>query len=210
MSESFVLKAEVRENLGSRASRKLRAEGRIPASIPTDGEHDHLNFHIDEREFLATRRHHVHLYDIDVSGSVESALVRELQWNSMGDRINHIEFKRVQRGVETETDVPIEIIGQPKGGQLNVVHGEIRIRVLPSKIPDAIEIRVGELDVGSHLKAGDLDLPEAVSLAVPEDLEILVVSAERVAAVEEPAEMEEGEPEVIDEKKPEEGTPEEQ
>lgn len=204
MSESTVLKAQVREKLGSRAARKLRSEGRIPASIPTDGEHDHVNLHLDEREFLSSRRHHVHLYDIDIAGNVESALVRELQWNALGDQITHVEFKRVQRGVETETDVPIEVLGQPKDGVLNLVHPEIRIRVLPSMIPDSIEVRVAELDTGSHLKASDLKLPEGVSLAVPDDLEVLVVSAER-AVEDEPMDVGEGEPEVIDQKKPEEG-----
>jgi len=204
MSESTVLKANLRTKLGSRSSRKLRREGLIPASIPTDGSHDHVNLSLDEREFLATRRHHVHLYDIDIEGNVESALVRELQWDSMGDQITHIEFKRVQRGVKTETPVPIEVVGQPKSGSVTLIHPEIMVLVLPSLIPDGIEVRVGEFEAGTHMMAGELILPEGCELAVPEDLEVLVVATERIVVEEPDEDAEDVEPEIID-GKPEEG-----
>ncbi|MFT5050248.1 MAG: large subunit ribosomal protein L25 [Chlamydiales bacterium] len=198
MSEITVLKAKLRTALGSRSARKLRREGLIPASIPTDGEHEHVNVSLDERQFLATRRHHVHLYDIDVEGNVESALVRELQWDSMGDQITHVEFKRVQRGVKTETEVPIEVVGQPKSGTVTLTHSEIRVLVLPSLIPDSIEVRVGEMEAGTHVKASELVLPEGCELAVDGDLEVLVVAAERIVVEEESGDDEDGEPEVID------------
>lgn len=177
MSQSSNLNIEIREKVGSREARKLRRAGRIPASLQTDGEKPHLDIHIDRDEFLTSRRQHVHLYDLLSGKETESALVREIQWDSLGDDIIHVEFKRVQRGVETEAEVELEFIGHPLGGILNHLVTHVTIRTLPSQIPDSIEVRVGHLDVGGHFRASDLVLPEGVSLAVPPDLEIAVVSA---------------------------------
>jgi large subunit ribosomal protein L25 len=173
MAQSEVLKAQKRAKLGSANARSLRAEGRVPANLQGDG--DHVDFSIDMREFLATRRHHTHLYDIDLDGTTESAVVRELQWDAFGDNIIHVEFKRVQRGVETEAEVMIEWLGQPKGGILNHLVDHITVRCIPSLIPDSIEARVEHLEEGMHLKASDLKLPEGISLAIDPDTEIATV-----------------------------------
>jgi large subunit ribosomal protein L25 len=187
MSQSGVLKASLRAKVGSRDARKLRREGRIPASLQSDGGTEaNVNVHIDEVAFLASRRHHVHLYDIDVDGNLQAALVRELQWDAMGDQIQHVEFKRVVRGVETEAEVELEVFGHPQSGILNQLVAHITIRTIPSKIPDSIVVKVGELNIGDHVKAGTLTLPEGVSLAVPEDLEVFVVSAPRIEVEETP------------------------
>ena len=82
MSSSLSLKASKREKVGSRHARKLRRDGRIPCSIQPHEEREHVDIHIDEREFLAARRHHVHLFDIDVDGEMETAVIRELQWDA--------------------------------------------------------------------------------------------------------------------------------
>lgn len=207
MSQSEVLKATKRTQLGSNASRKLRAEGRIPANLQADADHPHLDIAVDEHQFLAARRHHVHLYDIDVEGDVQSALVRELQWDTFGDRLLHVEFKRVMRGVETESEVELEFFGHPKSnGMVNHLLTHVTIRSLPSQIPDVITIRVGDLDVGDHIKAKDLVLPEGVSLAIDPDTDVATIAGAAHEEIEEEgAEGEEpSEPEIIGRKKDEE------
>lgn len=188
MAQSAILKAETRTKLGTRASRALRADGKIPANLqPADGK-DHLDFAIDEREFLATRRAHVHLYDIEVGGASETAVVRELQWDSFGDNIIHVEFKRVQRGVETETEVELHFVGNPKG-VVNHTIQHLTIKSIPSKIPDEIEVNVDGMEEGTHILAKDLKLPEGVSLGVDPETEVAVIAGVR----EEAAPAEEGE-----------------
>jgi len=193
MTETKPLKALVREKVGSRSARKLRAEGQLPASLQADGDHDHVNIAISEYDFLSARRHHIHLYDLDIDGSLESAVIRELQWDALGGNLNHVEFKRVTRGVATESEVEIEFIGHPKVGQINYLHTHITISCIPSLIPDNIEFRVGELELGDHVKAGDLELPAGISLVVDADLEIATVSAEKVEVEETPEGEDEGE-----------------
>lgn len=192
---SATLKAALREKVGSRHSRLLRRQGRIPASI--QGEHkDHLNFSIDETEFLTARRHHQHLFDIELDGGgSETALVRELHWDAFGDSILHVEFRRVVRGQKTEVEVPLEFIGHPKGGVLNHVLTHVTVMALPSEIPDMIEVKVDHLDESHSLHASDLVLPEGLELVTDPEAQVANVSARVVEP--EPSEEEAAEAEAV-------------
>ncbi len=192
MSASATLQAVLRDKVGSRDARKLRSEGRLPCSLQADKDHEHVNFHIDLSEFLTTRRAHAHLYDLEMGSQTQAAVVRELQYDSLGSGIIHVEFKPVTRGVATEAEVELSFVGNVVDGVLthNVTH--ITVECLPSQIPDNIEVKVEGLTAGTHIKASDLVLPEGIKLAIEPDTEIAVVSVPR-AETPEPTEGEEGE-----------------
>jgi len=185
MASSATLACELREKLGSRASRKLRAQGRMIASVQADGEKPHLDVHFDVDEFFTSRRQHVHLYDLEVGGEAHSVVVRELQWDAMGDHILNVEFKRVTRGVATESEVTLRAYGAVKDGVLNLHHPTITISCIPSLIPDDIEVVVEGLETGARVFAKDLALPEGIELAIDPETELLVVSGQ----TEEPDEV---------------------
>jgi len=178
--KSEVLKAELRAQLGSRAARALRAEGRIPVSMNADSTHGHVDLSIEEHNYMATRRRHIHLYEIEFGGSREMAVVRELQWNTFGEQIVHIDFKRVQRDVKTESEVELEFTGHPKGGLLNHIYTHVTVTCLPMDIPDSIEVPVGGLDTGGSILAKDLVLPAGVEIHLPPETKIAVVVAAKV------------------------------
>jgi len=189
---SATLQGLVRDKLGSRSSRVLRLQDRIPASVQGEGK-PNVNFSIGRVEFEAARRHHEHLFDIELDqGGTETGMVHELQWSALGQEILHVEFARVVRGRKTEVEVPLTFVGHPKGGVLNALLDEIMISCLPSEIPDAIEVLVNDLEHGHPLLASDLKLPEGTELAVPGKTQVAVVVAaqEEVEAVEEETEDE--------------------
>lgn len=191
---SATLKANLRKELGSRSARRLRDAGRIPATIQ-GGDKDHVDLCIDSQEFWTARRAHEHLFDIEVGGKAETAVVRELQWDSFGDAILHVEFKRVKRGEKLETEVELEFVGHPKGGIVNHLVTHVTIRAIPSMIPDVIEIRVEELEPGDSIEAGQLLLPEGSELAMDPETRIAVINVPRaeVEPTEEEAAPAEGE-----------------
>lgn len=180
---SATLQGIVRDKRGSRFARILRRQGRIPASI--QGEHkDHLDFSIDQVEFLTARRRHEHLFSIEFEGQpAEAALVRELAWDAFGDTILHVEFRRVILGQKTRVEVPLEFIGHPKGGVLNHVLTHVTVLALPAQIPDLIEVKVDALDLDHSLYARDLELPEGVELVTDPAARVANVTTVR----EEPA-----------------------
>ncbi|MFT7487564.1 MAG: large subunit ribosomal protein L25 [Candidatus Paceibacteria bacterium] len=173
MASSQVLSADKRSTLGTKASRAMRADGRIPANIQGGGEH--IDISIDEREFLASRRAHVHLYDIEVDGSPQTAVVNELQWDTFGDRIQHVEFRAVVRGVELESSVALVFVGNPKGGVANHLLDELLVRCIPSLIPDNLEVSVDGLEEHQHVKAKDIVMPEGISLACDPEIDVVTI-----------------------------------
>lgn len=198
MSNSETLQVTKRDKVGSRDSRKLRAAGRIPCSLQSNDEKENVNFHISEVEFSTARRSHVHLFDLDVGGGVESAIVREIQWDLMGDNIVHVEFKRVVRGVEIDSSVTLSYVGQVKEGVFSTILNEVTIKSIPSMIPDEIVVKIEGLVTGDHIRAADLILPEGCTLGCAPETELAVVSGAKLEIEEtEPAEdvvSEEGTP----------------
>ncbi len=188
------LNGAVRDKLGSRFARKLRLQGRVPASIQGENK-DNVHFSFEEAAFLTARRHHEHLFDIQMDrGEAETALVNELQWDAFGERIVHVEFRRVIRGQKTEAEVALDFIGHPKGGILNHLLTHLTVLALPSEIPDLLEVKVDSLEPGDHILAGEVPLPEGVELASDPEAQVAVVAVpkgdEDEAAAEEEAEGE--------------------
>lgn len=195
---SVILKATSRERLGSRHSRRLRAEGRLPISVQGEGKAN-ADLSVDMSEFLAARRHHENLFDLEIEGGgTETAVVRELQYDLMGESLAHVEFRRVVRGVETETEVDLNFLGQFRGGILQPLHSTVMVKAIPSKLPDVLEVRLDTLELEHFLLAKELPLPEGVSLACDPEMQIAVVAAAEGEEVDAEAEGEEPEgPEII-------------
>jgi large subunit ribosomal protein L25 len=193
---SATLTGQVREKLGSRWARRLRSQGRVPASIQGGGK-ENIDCSLDEVLFLAARRNHQHLFDVELEGGgTETVLVNELQWDAFGDRILHVEFRRVERDVKTEAEVALEFVGHPKGGVLNHLVTHLAILALPAEIPDSIEVKVDELEIGHPLFARDIRLPEGVTLVDDPDTQVAVVVTTRLEEAKPAAEAEEAPAEV--------------
>lgn len=178
------LKTSNRQSLGSRPSRYLRLQGRIPVSLQGEGK-EHVFLSIEEHEFLAARRHHEHVFTLEFEGGgSDNAMVRELHWDPLGSAIIHVEFRRVDLTRETEAEVMLEFIGHPKGGVLNHLVSLVTVAAIPSKIPDVIEVKVDAMELGHPLFARDLVLPEGVRMVTPEStpIAVVVVVKEEVAA----------------------------
>jgi large subunit ribosomal protein L25 len=172
MSQSKTLKAEPRTKKGTRHARALRHQGRIPACLLSDGTAASVEFSIDTHAFMTARRHHVHLFEIEIAGGIETALVRDLQWDTFGESLLHVDFKRVRTDVETEAEVELEFVGHPKTGALNHLVTHVTVRCMPALIPDGIEVPVSHLEQGGLIVARELKLPEGVHLAIPPETPI--------------------------------------
>lgn len=194
MSNTQVLETELRTKKGTRHARKLRGAGKIPACLLSDGTSPTIDFAIDAHKFMTARRHHVHVFELQIGGKAETALVRELQWDTFADGILHIDFRRVRTDVESEAEVELEFVGHPKAGLLNHLATHVTVMCLPTIIPDSIEVPVGHLEVGGLIVAKDLVLPAGVRLAIPPETPIAnaVAIKVEVAATETAATPEAG------------------
>ncbi len=214
MSTQPALSATRREDRGKGSARKLRAAGRIPAVV-YGKDMDALTVSLDARE----AEHLFHgisventILDLRIGDDGDSmqTLVREIQTHPFRPTILHVDFLRIQEGVEVEVEVPIELVGTPTGVRLNggvleqIVH-EVEVRCIPSKIPEVFELDITPLEIGDALHVSDLTLGEGVELLIDPTQTVCLVSAPRVLEEEEAAEVEEGaEPAIVGEEKEEE------
>jgi large subunit ribosomal protein L25 len=177
------LETEVRHTVGTRSARNLRAQGRIPASLQHTPEAPHVNLSVDEDAFMTARRKHEHVFELLVDGKREPALVNQLHWDTFGEYIQHIEFRRVDLTKKARVEVPLEFVGHPKG-VLNHLVTRIAVSTLPTSIPDMIECSVADLEIGSTVLAKSLKMPAGCELASDPDLLLARISAIKIEVVE--------------------------
>ena len=206
MSTEAKLKAELREGIGKGAARKLRASGRLPAVVyGGDGETSHISLDAHDADYLFHRISVDNtIVDLEVEGEKESfqTLVREIQTHPWKGSILHVDFLRIQAGVEVEVDIPVELIGTPigvrdNGGVLEHIIHDLPIRCIPSKIPEVIEVDVSGLDINDVLHVSDLTFDEGVEVTISPERTICAVSPPRAEEEEETEEAEE--PELVGE-----------
>lgn len=198
MDAKVALKATSREQRGSVAARRLRRAGELPANITGLGKEPRA-VTVPAREFNAVRRSRAQLIPIDLEGEQLEVIVRELQLDTFGDHVLHVDFEEVRRGETLELEIPIDIVGEAAGaadgGVLEVKMDSVNVSCLPSAIPERIVVEVDRLEIDEEIRLRDLVLPEGVTLAEDQDEdEIIVLVSTPVGAEEEEEEAEDLEP----------------
>lgn len=184
------VQAELRENFGKGFARRLRAAGKIPAVIyghGTDPVHVALPGH---QTALLIRRANAVL-ELDVNGTHQLTLVKDVQKDPVHQIIEHIDLLVVKKGEKVQVEVPVVVVGEPFAGTIaNLDAQTIALEVEATHIPQHIEVDVEGLEDGTHITAADLKLPQGAALVA--DPEVLVVAisvpAATLAAEEEIAE----------------------
>lgn len=203
MSE-MTLEVHPRETRGSRASRRMRRGGRIPAVVYGGGK-DTVPIEIDRKSLLDLLKqtggeNAVFLLKLAGSGKERHTMIREIDIDPVNREVRHLDFQRVLMTEKVRVQVPIEISGVPQGvknegGVLDFVHREVEVECLPGDIPRHLTLDVSALHIGQHLEASAIELPDSVTL-IDEPSRVLVSIAQPRLAVE--AEAEEGAEELLE------------
>jgi large subunit ribosomal protein L25 len=206
MAQQASLQVATRTITGKGAARSLRREGKVPAVIyghgreaePVTVETSVLN------KMLVGISAGTTILDVAVDGRAPvKALIREIQRDSLRPgEIIHLDLYEVRSDEEITLEVPVHLVGVPDGvrnfgGVLDHVLRELEIEVLPSNIPEHVELDVTALTIGHTLFVRDIQIPKARILNDP-DTPICTVVAPRTE--EAPAVVEEvatTEPELI-------------
>jgi large subunit ribosomal protein L25 len=192
-----VLQVEIREKLGSLATRRLRRNGKVPAVLYGHGEaNQHLAIPAADVTGLVRR----HSKTVQLAGGLsETALVSDLQYDALGIQVLHMDLIRVNLQEKVVVTVPIhrqgDAPGALSGGLLLENMHQVEIRCPAGLIPDHVVIKVGDLQIGGHKFASDLTLPDGVELVTPGDT--VIVHIERPKTIDDAALTGGAEPEVI-------------
>lgn len=205
-----LLKAQKRGEAGTRKARALRRQGLIPGVIYGHGRKTQP-ITMDEHDVESAVFHGERLLEIELDGKKENVLIKEVQYDTFGQEVIHVDLARVRLDERVEVTVPILLRGTPagvsEGGMLQQAANEVTLECLVREIPEEIALQVTDLNVGDAQYMRDLPLPEGAKLL--SDSDAMVCSVIVIAEEEAPPEVEEGEevaaePEIIGEK-PEEG-----
>lgn len=206
-----VLQAERRTQLGTRAARKLRKEGKVPAVLYGHKE-ETLVLLVQEKDFETGLQTGAKMFRIQWDNNEENAVLKEIQCDAFGNKILHADFMRVAMDEEVTLEVPVKLHGTPvgttKGGVLEQILRTVDVRCLPTAIPEKIIVDVSNLDIGDHLVLKDVEPPSGIKV-VHDDLNTVVAQVKLLVVKEEVAPTEEGkelakEPEIIAKKAKEE------
>lgn len=206
--ETPTLAARRRERTGSRYAKRLRDAGRLPAVV-YGHQTAPMAVEVDAKEALTHLNHGAHLFTLEIDGSPETCLVKDLQFGYLGDNLIHIDFARVDLNEEVEVNVHIHFVGDPaKASEAGAVvrHdlNEFSVRCKANAIPEEIRVDLSLMD-GETLTVSQVEFPAGV--APQHDPEDIVAGISFVKELDEgEAATVEGdaEPEVITDK-PEDG-----
>jgi large subunit ribosomal protein L25 len=208
------LSAEQRDALGSANARRLRRAGRLPVNLYGMGRPT-ANFSLDAHAFALDFERGSRMFELTVGDQTQVCLLKDIQYDALGDHIQHADFWRVDDDTAVTVNVALEFMGAPAevaGAVIDYVTREVRISCVPRRIPHHLEIEVAGLQVGEHIEAKDIALPEGTVLVDPPDTTIATFHYKHTPVTEEDEETTEdddsAEPEVITERKPDEGSDE--
>lgn len=196
MTESVKIRVEPRDPVknkgtGSRAVRRLRAMGRVPAVI-YGHKQAVVPISLARHDVLRMIKSPGHLADLDVGGSSETVLIRDVQWDHLGKEILHLDFSRVSAEEVIETEVAVELRGQAAGvaagGVLEHLVHSLSINCKAGAIPDSLKVDVTNVQVDQGIHVRDLVLPPDVTVNADPDVllvHVVVRGAQEEAAVAE-------------------------
>ena len=206
MSDDFDLIAELREDQGKGASRRLRHEGKVPAIIYGAGrapralafDHNRVIQQLENESFYSS------ILNIKVRGKSQAAILKDLQRHPSKPLIMHMDFQRIVEDEEIKMNVPLHFLGEDVapgvkagGGSVSRLMNDVEVTCLPKHLPEYIEVDISELELDEHLSMSDIKLPEGVAIPALEqgpaqDRPVVSIHVITEVVIEEEEELEPG------------------
>ncbi len=185
MTSTEKLIASKREKLGTIASNKLRKEGLVPGTVYGLSKDP-----VAISTSLETITGHVFgghkVLDCEIDGGTEVTIIKDIQWDTFGIRIEHFDLLRIDPDKKITVDVELLLRGNSEGvasgGNLIQNLRSVTLECLAVNVPDKIKVRINEVKIGDSILVSDLDVPEGVTFVTPE--------SETVLHIVEPSEIE--------------------
>ncbi len=179
--QSIVVEGVLREAEGSRAARRLRREGWVPAALY--GRGGPVSFQV--KATLAQKlvfTPYAYLVELHIGDLRQTALLREYQLHPVHDYILHLDFWGVSPEDEVTVSLPIRLVGTAEGvqmgGKLVPLLRRLKVRARVQDLPEAIDIDISSLKLGKSLTAGKVSIPGLI-IVTPGDAAIARIEIPR-------------------------------
>ncbi len=173
MNDDFDLIADIREDQGKGASRRLRHTGKVPAIIYGAGrppralvfDHNRVLQQLNNESFFSS------VLNIKVGKKSQAAILKDVQRHPAKNQILHMDFQRIVEDEEIKMSVPLHFLNEDiaigvkqGGGKVSHLLNEVEVVCLPKYLPEYLEVDIAELELDAMLKMSDIPLPEGVSI----------------------------------------------
>jgi large subunit ribosomal protein L25 len=189
MSDQFEINAEVREDIGKGASRRLRRHADLVPAIIYGAGKDPQPLTIirkDLEKSLENEAFYSHVLTVNIAGTPEKAILKDLQRHPARDEVTHADFLRVDDKVAIKVHVPIHFLNEEacygvkmEGGIVQHQVTDVEVQCLPTDIPEYLEVDMIDVKTGDIIHLSDVKLPQgvtSVALALGEDHDLAVAS----------------------------------
>ena len=194
--KSITINGSQRESVGKRSTKALRNAGQVPCVVY--GGDKPLHFSAPELAFsklVYTPDAHTVVITLD-NGDSFNAIMQDIQFHPVTDRILHVDFYQIFEDKPISMEIPVQVTGTSKGvlngGVLRRPYRKLRVKGLPSKLPDFITVDITPLKIGSKLYITEL-LNDDYSFLHPDNTVVCQVRRSRLSVEEEEEEEEEEE-----------------
>ena len=152
--KSITIKGSQRESVGKAASKALRNAGQVPCVLY--GGDNVLHFSAPELAFKnIVYTPNVYTAAIELNGKTYNAILQDIQFDPVSDKIIHIDFYQLHKDKEITIEVPIQIEGTSPGimagGTLRIVNRKLKVKALPDNLPDFVLVNISGLEMGNKL-----------------------------------------------------------
>ena len=181
--KSIAIKGSERESVGKAATRAARNAGMVPCVLY--GGSQPVHFTAEESAFKGlVYTPNVHTVVIDLNGKTYNAILQDIQFHPVSDKILHIDFYELNAEKEITMEVPVKVIGNSRGvmagGVLRLNQRKLKVRALPANLPDFVEADITELEMGNKLYITKLP-QENFKLLQPDNTVVAQVRISRAA-----------------------------
>ncbi|MDT0346967.1 50S ribosomal protein L25/general stress protein Ctc [Streptomyces litchfieldiae] len=183
--------AEIRQEFGKGASRRIRATGKVPAVIYGHGT-EPVHVTLPGHELMLALKTPNVLITLDIEGRQELVIPKAVQREAIRGFLVHLDLLIVKRGEKVTVEIPVLTEGElgPGGGLLEHVLNALPVEAEATHIPESVTVSVEGLEAGASVLAKDITLPSGTTLAI--DGEDVVIQVLQPQAEEPAAEAAEG------------------
>lgn len=181
--KSITIKGQERESVGKKATKALRDAGMVPCVIY--GGKQPVHFAAEEKAFKnLVYTPNAHTVVVDLNGKTTDAILQDIQFDPISDKILHIDFFQLDEKKEIIMEVPVKITGTSPGvllgGDLRLNQRRLKVKALPKNLPDFVEANISELQMGNKLYVTKLEVNN-FKLMHPDNTVVCQVKISRAA-----------------------------